>query len=138
MPRIYGRDAEIATLVEALDLAASGRLASAQLPSEDTLHALRVASILGSGFSLADLATVSGRPAVDLAMVLAEAIRARVLRTCSPSWISPPGPGWRQRLAVIKASTRADVAGSPESRFGHFASRRCVTPSMVGRWRRGK
>ena len=47
--------------------------------SEDTLQALRVASILGSGFSLADLATVSGRPAVDLAMVLAEAIRARVL-----------------------------------------------------------
>ena len=46
---------------------------------EDALQALRVASILGSGFSLADLATVSGRPAVDLAMVLAEAIRARVL-----------------------------------------------------------
>jgi DNA-binding CsgD family transcriptional regulator len=46
---------------------------------EDTLQALRVASILGSGFSLADLATVSGRPAVDLAMVLAEAIRARLL-----------------------------------------------------------
>jgi len=46
---------------------------------EDTLQALRVASVLGSGFSLADLATVSGRPAVDLAMMLAEAIRARVL-----------------------------------------------------------
>jgi predicted ATPase len=30
---------------------------------EDTLQALRVASILGSGFSLADLATVGGRPA---------------------------------------------------------------------------
>jgi predicted ATPase len=33
---------------------------------EDTLQALRAASILGSGFSLADLASVTGRPALDL------------------------------------------------------------------------
>ena len=33
----------------------------------------------GSGFSLTDLATVTGRPAVDLSVVLGEAIRARVL-----------------------------------------------------------
>jgi DNA-binding CsgD family transcriptional regulator len=46
---------------------------------ETTLQALRSASILGSGFSLTDLATVTGRPAVDLSVVLAEAIRARVL-----------------------------------------------------------
>ena len=34
MPRIYGRDAEIATLVEALDLAASGRLAVVLIEGE--------------------------------------------------------------------------------------------------------
>jgi predicted ATPase len=46
---------------------------------EPTLQALRSASILGSGFSLTDLATVTGRPAVDLAAVLGEAIGARVV-----------------------------------------------------------
>ena len=46
---------------------------------EPTLQALRSASTLGSGFSLTDLATVTGRPAVDLSVVLGEAIRARVL-----------------------------------------------------------
>ncbi len=46
---------------------------------EDTLQALRAASILGPGFSLADLASVTGRPAMDLSVVLAEAIRARIL-----------------------------------------------------------
>jgi DNA-binding CsgD family transcriptional regulator len=46
---------------------------------EDTLRVLRAASILGSGFSLTDLAAVTGRPAVDLSAVLAEAITARVL-----------------------------------------------------------
>ena len=46
---------------------------------EPALQALRSASILGSGFSLTDLATVTGRPAVDLSVVLGEAIRARVL-----------------------------------------------------------
>src|SRR5262249_50085459 len=40
---------------------------------EPTLQALRSASILGSGFSLTDLATVTGRPAVDLSVVLGEA-----------------------------------------------------------------
>ena len=34
MPRIYGRDAEIATLVEALDRAASGRLAVVLIEGE--------------------------------------------------------------------------------------------------------
>jgi len=46
---------------------------------EDTLRALRAASILGSGFSLTDLAAVTGWLAVDLSAVLAEAITARVL-----------------------------------------------------------
>ena len=46
---------------------------------DDTLRALRFASILGSGFTLTDLAVVTGRSAVDLSMSLAEPIRARVL-----------------------------------------------------------
>src|SRR5690349_18840751 len=46
---------------------------------EPTLQALRSASILGSGFTLTDLATVTGRPAVDLSVLLGEAIRARVV-----------------------------------------------------------
>jgi predicted ATPase len=46
---------------------------------EPALQALRSASVLGSAFSLTDLATVTGRPVVDLSVVLGEAIRARVL-----------------------------------------------------------
>ena len=52
--------------------------------------ALRSASILGSGFSLTDLATVTGRPAVDLSVVLAEAIRARVLEDDGDTAAVPP------------------------------------------------
>ena len=47
--------------------------------SEDTLQVLRAASVLGSVFSLTDLAVISGRPAVELASALAEAIRAQVI-----------------------------------------------------------
>ena len=74
---IAGRaEAEELTLPPTLRLTILRRLS---FLSEGTLQALRVASILGPGFSLADLATVTGRPAVDLALVLAEAIGARVL-----------------------------------------------------------
>jgi len=47
--------------------------------SDDTLATLRAAAILGSGFSLTDLATVTGRPATELSVALAEAIRARLI-----------------------------------------------------------
>jgi DNA-binding CsgD family transcriptional regulator len=46
---------------------------------EDTLLALRAASVLGSGFSLTDLATVTGRSSLDLSVALEKAIRASVL-----------------------------------------------------------
>ena len=46
---------------------------------EDTLLALRAASVLGSGFSLTDLATVTGRSSLDLSVALERAIRASVL-----------------------------------------------------------
>jgi DNA-binding CsgD family transcriptional regulator len=46
---------------------------------DDTLEALRPASILGSSFSLTDLSATTGRSVLDLSSVLAEALRARVL-----------------------------------------------------------
>jgi hypothetical protein len=55
---------------------------------EPALQALRSASILGSGFSLTDLATVTGRPAVDLSVMLGEAIRARMLETTACGCVS--------------------------------------------------
>jgi len=47
--------------------------------ADDTLQALRFASVLGTGFTLTDLAEVTGRSAMDLSTTLAEPIRARVL-----------------------------------------------------------
>ena len=46
---------------------------------EDTLLTLRAASVLGSCFSLTDLATVTGRASLDLSVELEQAIRASVL-----------------------------------------------------------
>jgi DNA-binding CsgD family transcriptional regulator len=75
---------------------ASGRAEAAEVPlpptlrltilrrisfmPEDTLLALRAASVLGSGFSLTDLAAVTGRPSLDLSVALENAIRASVLQ----------------------------------------------------------
>ena len=47
--------------------------------SEDTLQALRAASILGSSFTLTELSVTMARPALDLSVVLAEGIAGRVL-----------------------------------------------------------
>ena len=71
---------------------------------EPALQALRSASILGSGFSLTDLATITGRPAVDLAAVLGEAIRARVLED--------DGVRLRFRHELIRDAIYQDLAGS--------------------------
>ena len=71
---------------------------------ESTLQALRAASILGSGFSLTDLATVTGRPAVELSVVLGEAIRARVLED--------DGARLRFRHELIRDAMYEDLAGS--------------------------
>jgi DNA-binding CsgD family transcriptional regulator/tetratricopeptide (TPR) repeat protein len=71
---------------------------------EPTLHALRSASILGSGFSLTDLATITGRRAIDLSVVLGEAIRARVLED--------DGARLRFRHELIRDAMYEDLAGS--------------------------
>lgn len=47
--------------------------------SIETIEVLRVASILGASFSLADLSTVLGRPSSALVSLIQEAVRARVL-----------------------------------------------------------
>jgi DNA-binding CsgD family transcriptional regulator len=47
--------------------------------ADDTVEALTSASVLGSGFALADLSTITGRSARDLSAALSEAFRARVL-----------------------------------------------------------
>jgi hypothetical protein len=73
----HGR-AEVAetTLPPSLRLTILRRLSF--LP-DDTLEALRPASILGSSFSLTDLSATTGRSVLELSSVLAEAMRARVL-----------------------------------------------------------
>lgn len=47
---------------------------------DDTLQALRAASILGSGFTLSELSVTMARPALELSEVLAEGIRGQVLQ----------------------------------------------------------
>lgn len=54
------------------------------LVSEATLEILRIASILGSTFSLVDLSLASGRPAVTLLAPLDEAMRTGVIGEAGP------------------------------------------------------
>jgi DNA-binding CsgD family transcriptional regulator len=76
--RTVGGRAEMAetTLPPNLRLTILRRLSF--LPDE-TLEALRPAAILGSSFSLAELSATTGRSALELSWVLAEALQARVL-----------------------------------------------------------
>jgi len=71
---------------------------------ERTLQALRFASILGSGFTLTDLAAGTGRPALELAETLSEAIRARVLQD--------DGTRLRFRHDLIRDAICEDLPGS--------------------------
>lgn len=71
---------------------------------EDTLQALQAASILGSGFSLTDLAVVSGRPAIGLTAALTEAIRSRV--------VEDDGVQLRFRHDLIRDSIYEDLPAS--------------------------
>jgi predicted ATPase len=115
-----GGRAEVAetTLPPSLRLTILRRLSF--LP-DDTLQALQAASILGSAFSLVDLATVADRTALGLATALTEAIRTGVLRDDGAHLrfrhdlirdaiyedlpaasvrhcITRPGSGWRTRM----------------------------------------
>jgi DNA-binding CsgD family transcriptional regulator len=72
--------------------------------SPDTLQVLQTGSVLGSAFSLTDLALLSGRPAVGLAAALTEAIRARVLED--------DGVQLRFRHDLIRDSIYQDLSAS--------------------------
>jgi DNA-binding CsgD family transcriptional regulator len=94
-------EAAEATLPPTLRLTILRRLSF--LP-EDTLQALQAASILGSAFSLTDLALISGRPAIGLTAALTEAIRARV--------IEDDGVQLRFRHDLIRDSIYQDLPAS--------------------------
>jgi DNA-binding CsgD family transcriptional regulator/tetratricopeptide (TPR) repeat protein len=99
---IEGRaEVDVATLPPTLRLTILRRLSF--LP-EDTLQVLQAASILGSGFSLTDLALISGRPGIGLTAALTEAIRAHV--------IEDDGVHLRFRHDLIRDSIYQDLPAS--------------------------
>jgi DNA-binding CsgD family transcriptional regulator/tetratricopeptide (TPR) repeat protein len=101
--QVTGGRAEVAeaTLPPTLRLTILRRLSF--LP-EDTLHVLQAASILGSAFSLTDLAIISGRPAIGLTAALTEAIRSRV--------VEDDGAQLRFRHDLIRDSIYEDLPAS--------------------------
>ncbi|HEU5420598.1 MAG TPA: AAA family ATPase [Streptosporangiaceae bacterium] len=71
-----------------------------RLPA-DTLQALRAAAVLGSWFTLTDLATVTGQSAVPLSEALAAALAAGIL--------DDAGTGLRFRHDLIREALYADL-----------------------------
>lgn len=101
--QVTGGRAEVAeaTLPPTLRLTILRRLSF--LPS-GTLQVLQAASILGSAFSLTDLALISGRPAIELTAALTEAIRSRV--------VEDDGVQLRFRHDLIRDSIYEDLPAS--------------------------
>jgi DNA-binding CsgD family transcriptional regulator/tetratricopeptide (TPR) repeat protein len=97
-------DVAEATLPPTLRLTILRRLSF--LP-EDTLRVLQAASILGSAFSLTDLALISGRPAIGLTEALTEAIRSGV--------VEDDGAALRFRHDLIRDSIYEDLPASVRS-----------------------
>src|SRR5215217_4693691 len=83
---------------------------------DDTLQALPAASILGSAFSLIDLATVADRTVLGLATALTEAIRTGVLRD--------DGAHLRFRHDLIRDAIYEDLPGSVRQALHHEAGQR--------------
>jgi DNA-binding CsgD family transcriptional regulator len=83
---------------------------------EEALQALRAAAILGSGFTLTDLATVTGQAAMRLSEVLAEPIRARVL--------ADDGSRLRFRHDLIRDAIYDDLPGSIRNALHREAGQR--------------
>jgi DNA-binding CsgD family transcriptional regulator/tetratricopeptide (TPR) repeat protein len=71
---------------------------------EPTVQALRSASILGSSFSLTDLATIAGSSALGLSVALDGAVRAGV--------VADDGPRLRFRHDLIRDAVYEDLPGS--------------------------
>jgi DNA-binding CsgD family transcriptional regulator len=83
---------------------------------DDTLQALQAASILGSAFSLVNLATVTDRTALGLATALTEAIRTGVLRD--------DGAHLRFRHDLIRDAIYEDLPGSVRQALHREAGQR--------------
>lgn len=83
---------------------------------DDTLEALRFASILGSGFTLTDLAAGTGRSALELSQTLDEAIRAQVLQD--------DGAMLRFRHDLIRDAIYEDLPGSVRGALHREAGQR--------------
>ena len=100
--RVAGGRAEVAhaTLPPTLRLTILRRLSF--LP-DATVQALRAASILGSRFSLTDLATVTGGSALELSVALADAVRATV--------VADDGRRLRFRHDLIRDALYDDLPG---------------------------
>ena len=91
-------EAAVVTLPPTLRLTILRRLSF--LP-EDTLRALRAASILGASFTLTELSATMARPAVELSVLLAEGIRGQVL--------ADDGDRLRFRHDLIRAAIYEDL-----------------------------
>jgi len=142
--QVMGGRAEVAeaTLPPTLRLTILRRLSF--LP-EDTLQVLQAASILGSVFSLTDLALISGRPATGLAAALTEAIRARVVEDDGVQLrfrhdlirdsIYEDLPASVRRGLHREAAVRLAGAGAPPLRAAeHFARRADVGDGEAIEW----
>ena len=93
--------------------------------ADGTLQALRFASILGSGFTLTDLAEVTGRSALELSETLAEAITARVLED--------DGTRLRFRHDLIRDAIYEDLPGSVRGALHREAGQRLAVAGAPGR-----
>lgn len=116
------------------------------LPSQ-TVELLRVASILGSSFSLADLSTVLGRPSFELVSWLQEALRAGVLGEVGGRLafhhdlvreaVYSELPVSVQRALHVEAGRALAAAGSPPDQVAaHFAVGAAPGDQEAIRWLR--
>jgi DNA-binding CsgD family transcriptional regulator len=100
--RVAGGRAEVAraALPPTLRLTILRRLS---FLADPTVQALRAASILGSSFSLTDLATIAGGSALELSVALDGAVRAGV--------VADDGPRLRFRHDLIRDAVYEDLPG---------------------------
>jgi DNA-binding CsgD family transcriptional regulator len=92
---------------------------------DDTLEALRPASILGPSFSLTDLSVTTGRSVLELSSVLAEALAARVLED--------DGDRLRFRHDLIHEAIYEDLSAGVRLALHREAGRRLAVAEHLAR-----